>query len=183
MTAGYQIINHCLESARQYPSPHASPRPDSEMSLIVLHCISLPAGHFGGQYVPKLFMGELSAEAHSDFNDLTDTRVSAHLFLRRDGELVQFVAFDQCAWHAGQSSYQGRAKCNDFSIGIELEGTDEGPFTAPQYKVLGLVVAALQRHYRMPRSAVVGHSDVAPMRKTDPGAGFDWQRFWRGVSF
>lgn len=181
MSARYQIINHRIEAARQYPSPHASPRPDGEMSLIVLHCISLPAGHFGGRYVQELFMGALSGQAHQDFSDLTSARVSAHLFIRRSGALSQFVAFDQCAWHAGASFYQGRPACNDFSIGIELEGTDAAPYREIQYEVLGSVVSALQDHYPIPKSAVVGHADIAPGRKTDPGSVFDWAKFWRCV--
>jgi AmpD protein len=180
VTAAYQIINHRIDAARQYPSPHAGPRPDSEISLIVLHCISLPAGHFGGRYVQELFMGQLSPAVHPDFSDLTDVRVSAHLFIRRTGGLSQFVAFDQCAWHAGESSYQGRPACNDYSIGIELEGTDTSPFNPIQYEVLQSVVMALQHHYRMPKSAVVGHAEVAPGRKTDPGVHFDWKKFRRG---
>jgi len=178
VSARYQIINHRIEAARQYSSPHTSPRPDGEISLIVVHCISLPAGHFGGRYVEALFMGTLSGQAHQDFSDLTAARVSAHLLVRRCGALMQFVAFDQCAWHAGASTYQGRQGCNDFSIGIELEGTDTAPYREVQYEVLGSVVSALQDHYQIPARAVVGHSDIAPGRKTDPGPSFDWEKFW-----
>ncbi len=178
MSARYQIINHRIEAARQYSSPHTGPRPDGEISLIVVHCISLPAGHFGGRYVEALFMGTLSGQAHQDFSDLTAARVSAHLLIRRCGALMQFVAFDQCAWHAGASTYQGRQGCNDFSIGIELEGTDTAPYREVQYEVLGSVVSALQDHYQIPARAVVGHSDIAPERKTDPGPSFDWEKFW-----
>ena len=178
MRARHQIIDHRIEAARQYPSPHTSPRPDGEVSLIVLHCISLPAGHFGGRYVEDLFMGTLSGQAHQDFSDLTAARVSAHLLIRRCGALLQFVAFDQAAWHAGVSFYEGRQGCNDFSIGIELEGTDTAPYSEIQYEVLGSVVSALQDHYQMPTSAVVGHMDIAPGRKTDPGPAFEWEKFW-----
>ena len=178
MSARYQIINHRIEAARQYSSPHTGPRPDGEISLIVVHCISLPAGHFGGRYVEALFMGTLSGQAHQDFSDLTAARVSAHLLIRRCGALMQFVAFDQCAWHAGASTYQGRQGCNDFSIGIELEGTDTAPYREVQYEVLGSVVSALQDHYQIPARAVVGHSGIAPGRKTDPGPSFDWEKFW-----
>jgi len=178
VSARYQIINHRIEAARQYSSPHTSPRPDGEISLIVVHCISLPAGHFGGRYVEALFMGTLSGQAHQDFSDLTAARVSAHLLIRRCGALMQFVAFDQCAWHAGASTYQGRQGCNDFSIGIELEGTDTAPYREVQYEVLGSVVSALQDHYQIPARAVVGHSGIAPGRKTDPGPSFDWEKFW-----
>jgi len=178
VSARYQIINHRIEAARQYSSPHTSPRPDGEISLIVVHCISLPAGHFGGRYVEALFMGTLSGQAHQDFSDLTAACVSAHLLIRRCGALMQFVAFDQCAWHAGASTYQGRQGCNDFSIGIELEGTDTAPYREIQYEVLGSVVSALQDHYQIPARAVVGHSDIAPGRKTDPGPSFDWEKFW-----
>jgi len=178
VSARYQIINHRIEAARQYSSPHTGPRPDGEISLIVVHCISLPAGHFGGRYVEALFMGTLSGQAHQDFSDLTAARVSAHLLIRRCGALMQFVAFDQCAWHAGASTYQGRQGCNDFSIGIELEGTDTAPYREVQYEVLGSVVSALQDHYQIPARAVVGHSDIAPGRKTDPGPSFDWEKFW-----
>lgn len=178
MRARYQIINHRIEAARQYSSPHTSPRSGGEVSLIVLHCISLPSGHFGGRYVEDLFMGTLSGQAHQDFSDLTAARVSAHLLIRRCGALLQFVAFDQAAWHAGVSSYEGRQGCNDFSIGIELEGTDTAPYSEIQYEVLGSVVSALQDHYQMPTSAVVGHMDIAPGRKTDPGPAFEWEKFW-----
>ena len=178
MRARYQIINHRIEAARQYSSPHTSPRSGGEVSLIVLHCISLPAGHFGGRYVEDLFMGTLSGQAHQDFSDLTAARVSAHLLIRRCGALLQFVAFDQAAWHAGVSFYEGRQGCNDFSIGIELEGTDIAPYSEIQYEVLGSVVSALQDHYQMPTSAVVVHMDIAPGRKTDPGPAFEWEKFW-----
>ncbi|MGB2396811.1 MAG: 1,6-anhydro-N-acetylmuramyl-L-alanine amidase AmpD [Pseudomonadales bacterium] len=175
------ISNHRLTTAVHFDTLHQSPRPTDEISLIVLHCISLPAGHFGGHYIQDLFTGELITDVHRDLADLKGERVSAHLLIRRDGTVLQFVPFDQSAWHAGASEYQGRTQCNDFSLGIELEGTDQGLFASKQYEQLVEVVRALSATYSIPFERVVGHSDIAPGRKSDPGPGFDWQRFKAGL--
>jgi AmpD protein len=175
------IANGRLSGARQVESPNQDDRPDDEISLIVIHNISLPEGHFGSAYIEQLFLNELGAEAHPDFGDLEELRVSSHLLVRRDGSVVQFVAFDKRAWHAGTSSYRGRANCNDFSIGIELEGTDSGGYRDEQYRVLAEVCRDLARVYGIAPGRIVGHSDIAPERKTDPGPSFDWQRLRESV--
>lgn len=164
-----------LAGARRIPSPNQDERPPGETaSLLVIHNISLPPGEFGGPGVEQLFTNRLDPSAHPYFAAIHGLRVSAHFFIRRDGELIQFVACAQRAWHAGASSWQGRERCNDFSIGVELEGTDEQPFTDDQYAVLGRLVQSLSVAY--PIRAVVGHSEIAPGRKTDPGPCFDWGR-------
>ena len=171
------VYKHRLASAVQVDTLHQSPRPTGEISLIVLHCISLPAGHFGGQYIQDLFTGELNYDVHRDLVDLKGLKVSAHLLICRDGSVLQFVPFNQSAWHAGASEYEGRSQCNDFSIGIELEGTDQGLYASAQYEQLVQVVQVLSATYDIPVDRVVGHSDIAPGRKTDPGTGFDWRWF------
>lgn len=167
-----------VRGARQVASPNQDERPAGCLpELIVVHGISLPAGEFGGPWIDALFTSDLDPAAHPSFADLALLRVSAHLLVRRDGELVQYVPLHRRAWHAGQSSHCGRERCNDFSIGIELEGADEMPYAAVQYEVLARLVAALRQ--AMPslrRAPVVGHSDIAPGRKTDPGSAFDWGR-------
>jgi AmpD protein len=156
-------------------SPNCDERPPGvPISLLVVHSISLPPGEFGGSDVANLFCNTLDCSAHPFYAELVGLRVSAHLFVRRTGAIVQFVPCALRAWHAGVSSWRGRPRCNDFSIGIELEGTDDGPFDPVQYARLATLVRTLQRAY--PIEDVVGHSDVAPGRKTDPGAGFDWPR-------
>lgn len=161
------------------PSPNCDARPDSnDINLLVVHGISLPPGQYGGQYIEQLFTNSLNAAEHSYFADIVDLRVSAHLLIRRDGEIIQFVPFSKRAWHAGQSSFAGRERCNDYSIGIELEGTDDDAYTDEQYQILAGVSKALMRYYpAIETSRITGHSDIAPGRKTDPGAAFDWQRF------
>lgn len=167
-----------LSGARRVPSPNQDPRPDGEaISLVVVHNISLPPGKFGGPGVEQFFTNRLDPAEHPYYADIQDLRVSAHFFIRRDGELVQFVPCGARAWHAGASSWQGRERCNDFSIGIELEGTDEQPFTEIQYQVLNDLLQLLQAVY--PIQGVAGHSDIAPGRKTDPGPCFDWARVKR----
>ena len=165
-----------LAGARQCPSPNCDARPEGEApSLIVLHGISLPPGEFGGPWIDDLFTNRLDPQAHPYFVGLAGLRVSAHLLLRRDGECVQYVPFHRRAWHAGASCYQGRERCNDFSIGIELEGADDQPYTAAQYHTLAAVIRALLRAYpALDTARITGHSDIAPGRKTDPGPGFDW---------
>lgn len=148
------------------------------IDLLVIHAISLPPRHFAGEAVEQLFTNRLDPSAHPYFEGLRGLRVSAHLFLRRRGELIQFVRFDDRAWHAGVSAFEGRERCNDFSIGIELEGCDDRPFTAVQYRRLAQVAAALLRTYpAITPARIVGHSEIAPGRKTDPGPCFDWTGF------
>ncbi|KAF1030172.1 MAG: 1,6-anhydro-N-acetylmuramyl-L-alanine amidase AmpD [Burkholderia plantarii] len=163
--------------ARHLPSPNQEARPaDTVPSLVVVHNISLPPGEFGGGEVAALFLNRLDCDAHPFFDaNLRGLRVSAHFLIERDGALSQFVSCDARAWHAGLSSFFGRDRCNDFSIGIELEGTDQVPFEAAQYATLAALTQALRARY--PLEAVAGHSDIAPGRKTDPGPCFDWQRF------
>jgi AmpD protein len=165
-----------LPGVRQVLSPHFDARPAGMTpELIVVHGISLPPGDFGGPYIEQLFAGDLRADAHPYFAALAGARVSAHVLIRRDGRAIQFVAFGERAWHAGVSNWQGRSACNDFSIGIELEGTDELPYEAPQYTTLAALIRALCAGYAgLSSEAVVGHSDIAPGRKSDPGQAFDW---------
>lgn len=175
--------DHWLAGARRIESPNAGPRPDPEdISLVVVHGISLPPGEFGTGGVEALFTNSLTIDAHPAFADLDGVRVSAHLLISRRGRLTQFVPFDRRAWHAGVSSYRGRLGCNDFSVGIELEGTDSTPYTNTQYARLAAVVAALSARYpKLSLSAVVGHAEIAPGRKTDPGPAFDWARLIRDL--
>jgi AmpD protein len=163
---------------RQVLSPHFDARPAGcAPELIVVHGISLPPGEFGGPWIDHLFTGGLPAGTHPYFASIAGARVSAHVLIRRQGEPVQFVPFGARAWHAGVSSWQGRGACNDFSIGIELEGTDEQPYEVAQYATLTTLVRALCATYESLSSArIVGHSDIAPGRKTDPGPHFDWAR-------
>ena len=144
------------------------------MSLLVIHNISLPPGEFGGPHIDELFMGTLHPGAHPYFAQLAGVRVSAHFLIRRDGSLIQYVPTDKRAWHAGVSSWKGREKCNDFSIGVELEGADDVPFAEPQYEVLARLIRDLEKRYG--KLDITGHSDIAPGRKTDPGPWFDWAR-------
>lgn len=164
-----------LPAARQVPSPNCDERPTGEtVRLVVIHAISLPPDEFGGPGVIQLFTNCLDPEAHAYYREIQGLRVSAHFFVRRDGELIQFVPCSRRAWHAGVSQWLGRENCNDFSIGIELEGCDQLPFEDAQYLTLNRLLADLRRGYDL--EAVVGHSDIAPGRKTDPGPCFDWSR-------
>jgi AmpD protein len=167
-----------LLNVRQVLSSHFEPRPNGiTPDLIVVHGISLPPGEFGGPWIDRLFTGNLPPDAHPYFRAMAVGRVSAHALVRRDGEIVQYVPFGERAWHAGRSEYCGRLECNDFSIGIELEGTDDVPYEAAQYESLAALIKALLNAYpTLNREHIVGHSDVAPGRKTDPGQSFDWQR-------
>lgn len=167
-----------LEGVVRVVSPNCDDRPEeADISLIVIHCISLPPGEFGGGWIERLFTNILPANRHPYFETIHRLRVSAHVLVRRDGEIVQFVPFHRRAWHAGVSSYLGREQCNDFSIGIELEGTEEIAYTDAQYERLAdLVVSLLACYPRLSGKAIAGHSDVAPGRKTDPGTSFDWAR-------
>ncbi len=176
-----QLNGGWLVEARRVPSPHQDSRPDNETpSLLVVHNISLPPGEFGGPWIDALFSGTLDPHAHPFFAEIAHLRVSAHCLIRRDGEIVQYVPFDQRAWHAGVSSYHGRERCNDFSIGIELEGCDDLPFEDAQYQHLANLITVLRASY--PIFDVVGHSHVSPGRKTDPGPYFDWPRLAKLIS-
>jgi AmpD protein len=172
-----------LDVARQVCSPNWDTRPDGiEPDLIVLHNISLPPNEFGGPHIDELFCNRLPADVHAYFGEIQGMHVSAHLLIRRDGEIVQYVPFHQRAWHAGQSCYAGREGCNDFSIGVELEGADTTPYTDAQYDQLPEVVQSLFSAYpSLSAKRIVGHSDIAPGRKTDPGPAFDWDRLKSSV--
>ncbi|MGF6436836.1 1,6-anhydro-N-acetylmuramyl-L-alanine amidase AmpD [Kosakonia sp. 1610] len=173
-----QLRKGWLVEARHVPSPHYDCRPDDESpSLLVVHNISLPPGEFGGPWIDALFTGTLDPSADPYFAGIAHLRVSAHCLIRRDGEIVQYVPFDKRAWHAGFSSYQGRERCNDFSIGIELEGTDDLAYTDAQYRQLAAVTRTVIELYPAIADNMTGHSDIAPERKTDPGPAFDWAKF------
>ncbi|WP_226685067.1 1,6-anhydro-N-acetylmuramyl-L-alanine amidase AmpD [Shewanella indica] len=170
------------KEAEPSPSPHFNHRPDGEVSLLVIHNISLPAGCFGLPYIEQLFLGTLDTEAEPSFAELKGLEVSAHFLIRRDGELRQYVSVDQRAWHAGVSNFAGRSGCNDFAVGIELEGTDDSGFTEAQYHKLITLSQSLRLAYPdITKERIVGHSDIAPGRKTDPGPGFDWQRYLQAL--
>ncbi len=165
-----------LDCARRIDSPNCDARPpDAAVTLLVIHNISLPPGEFGGPGVEQLFTNRLDPAAHPYYATIHSLRVSAHFFIRRDGELIQFVPCSRRAWHAGASSWRGRERCNDFSIGVELEGSDEQPFSAVQYASLNRLIRALRQAYPTLVDRA-GHSDIAPGRKTDPGPYFDWEK-------
>lgn len=168
-------------AARRVDTPNFGPRPaGAEVTLAIVHSISLPPGEFGGDAVERLFTNRLDCDAHPYFQGLRGLEVSAHFYLRRDGSLLQFVSCNARAWHAGRSSWRGRDNCNDWSVGIELEGLEGGAFEAVQYAGLARLLRALVR--RHPLAEVVGHEHVAPGRKADPGPGFDWQRLALGLA-
>ncbi len=168
-----------LLGVRQMPSPNCDDRPGTgAIELIVIHGISLPPGNYGGNEIDRLFTNALDPREHPYFADIAHLKVSSHLLIRRDGELVQYVPFNKRAWHAGQSCYHGRAACNDFSIGIELEGQDDEPYMPIQYERLAEVVKLLVDAWPgLSLEQIAGHCDIAPGRKTDPGPAFDWQAF------
>jgi AmpD protein len=173
-----------IRPAEQCPSPNQDDRPGGVApDLIVIHGISLPPGCFGGPYIEQLFTNCIDRNAHPYFAEIADLHVSAHVLVRRDGELIQFVPFGRRAWHAGPSSFRGRTCCNDYSIGIELEGEDGSPYADEQYVELAGVIAALLEAYPSlaPRS-IAGHCDISPGRKTDPGSAFDWLRLYDEMS-
>ena len=171
------VTTGLLVGVKQVLSPHFDSRPAGvEPDLVVLHGISLPPGEFGGPWIARLFTGNLPADAHPEFRERAGLRVSTHLLIRRDGAIEQYVSFKDRAWHAGKSTWQGREACNDYSIGIECEGTDEVPYEAAQYETLRGLLPMLLEVYAIPRERIVGHSDIAPGRKTDPGPSFDWAR-------
>lgn len=171
-----------VEVLELQPSTHCDDRECSDISLLVVHNISLPPGQFGSGHITDLFLGRLNPDEHEYFKDIYQFRVSAHCLIRRDGQVVQYVPFDKRAWHAGVSSFCDRQKCNDYSIGIEMEGTDDLPYTDSQYQQLQTITKTLLAHYpQMDSDRIVGHSDIAPGRKTDPGESFDWQKYRQGL--
>lgn len=168
-----------LDEAEFIPSPNCDERPDAgQIDLLIIHNISLPPQQFGGPYISQLFTNKINPEEHPFFNEIKDLRVSAHLLIRRDGSIIQYVPFHKRAWHAGLSEFDGRERCNDFSIGIELEGADDVPYEPIQYQKLQQAsLAILQEYPKITLERICGHCDVAPERKTDPGPAFDWQYF------
>ena len=168
-----------LSGSEFIPSPNCDDRPGGPVELLVIHNISLPPGEFGGDGVTQLFTNMLDASAHPYYQSIAGIRVSAHFLVRREGEVIQFVPCSKRAWHAGESVWQGRSRCNDFSIGIELEGSDTVEFTDAQYAALAQLTVALRAAY--PNCGIAGHSDIAPQRKTDPGPCFDWARYLVGL--
>lgn len=175
--AGWLAGNATLELL---PSPNFDAREAGDIDLLVIHNISLPPDEFGGQGVQQLFTNILDRDEHPYYHTIPDGRVSSHFYIRRDGHLIQFVSCLQRAWHAGLSSWQGRPRCNDFAIGIELEGSDNVPFSDAQYVTLHQLTLALRAAY--PLCGIAGHSHIAPGRKTDPGPYFDWLRYLKGLS-
>ncbi|MFD2111690.1 1,6-anhydro-N-acetylmuramyl-L-alanine amidase AmpD [Thiorhodococcus fuscus] len=168
-----------IGGALRRPSPNQDDRPpDTQIDLLVIHNISLPPGTFGGGWIDDLFLNRLDPSAHPYFAPIAHVRVSSHLLIRRDGALIQYVPCERRAWHAGASSFEGRERCNDYSIGIELEGTDQVPFTDAQYQRLADCTHWIRARYpAITRERIAGHSDIAPGRKTDPGPAFDWPRY------
>jgi len=177
-TLAVDVATGLLAGARHLLTPNCDERPSgAAFDLIVIHGISLPPNEFGGPWIDRLFTNCLPPDAHPYFKEVHALKVSAHLLIRRDGELVQYAPFHKRAWHAGVSNYCGRERCNDFSIGIELEGADDVPYESIQYRTLARAIAALCAAYpSLSRERIVGHSDIAPGRKTDPGPAFDWTR-------
>lgn len=172
-----------IRPAIQCPSPNQDDRPaDTEPSLIIIHGISLPPGEFGGDHIQSLFTNCLDCDAHPYFKEIAGLQVSSHLLIRRDGGVIQFVPFGRRAWHAGKSSFRGRSACNDFSIGIELEGTDDIPYSDAQYTQLVPVIKAICNSIpKITSRRIAGHCDVAAGRKSDPGPAFDWMRLYDGL--
>ncbi len=178
------IVQHWLNGITHIPSPNWDERVDAEdISLLVVHCISLPPGEFGGDYIDELFCNRLNPDDHPYFKEIHQLKVSAHLLIKRDGSCVQYVPFNKRAWHAGVSIYEGRERCNDFSIGIELEGTETIAYTLGQYEQLAKVITTLLKTYpKLSKQRIVGHSDIAPGRKTDPGASFVWANLFNSAA-
>ena len=168
-----EIINHYLSTANKINSPNFSERTE-DIDLVVIHCISLPEGCYENCHVEELFLNQLDTNKHHSFDSLEGIKVSAHLFIRRNGEVIQFVPFNKCAWHAGKSTFNGRENCNEFSIGIEMEGCISEQFEEVQYEILNNILALIKNNYGS--ISVVGHSDVAPERKLDPGENFIWDK-------
>lgn len=171
----FQVVDGQLIGATQIPSPNFNQRPETaQIELVVIHNISLPPSQFGGGYIQQFFQNQLDPSVHPYFETIKELKVSAHLLILRTGEVLQFVNFAQRAWHAGRSAYLGQQECNDYSIGIELEGSDDTAFEEQQYHVLAQVIVSLQQAYPAIQQHLAGHSDIAPGRKTDPGPFFDW---------
>ena len=172
------------DNATFLPSPHSDARPnDSEVNLLVIHNISLPPSQFGTSGIRDLFLGQLNINEHPFYREIAGLRVSAHCVIYRTGEIEQFVPFNQRAWHAGLSTYQGKSRCNDFSIGIELEGTDTLAYTDKQYVALTKLTKFIVKHYPdISLGRIVGHNDIAPGRKSDPGVAFDWARYRKSLA-
>ncbi len=177
--AAYFSDDGWLQGVRHLPSPNCNLRPENtDVNLLIIHNISLPPAQFGGGFVDQLFCNTLDCNAHPYFEQLRDLRVSAHFFIDRSGEVTQYVSLDQRAWHAGISQWDGQENCNDFSVGIELEGTDTLPYADAQYTALQKIARQIMAYFpSMTADRIVGHCDVAPARKTDPGTAFDWKRF------
>lgn len=174
----FHVVDGVLQGARFIPSPNFNQRPEqTDIQLIVIHNISLPPSQFGGGYIEQFFQNNLDWNQHPYFKSIQGMQVSSHLLILRSGEVLQFVNFQQRAWHAGRSSYLSQKECNDYSIGIELEGSDDLDFEDQQYHSLAQVVATLQASYAKVQQHIAGHSDIAPGRKTDPGAHFQWSYF------
>jgi len=175
----FTVQNHYVDQAEFLASPNFSERPRGvKISLLVIHNISLPPGEFGGNHVIDFFLNKLDSSQHPFFEKISDMKVSSHLFLDRKGKLIQFVGLDKKAWHAGVSEFKDQEECNDFSIGIELEGTDTDPYTDAQYdSLISLTNCLMESYPGITKERVVGHSDIAPDRKTDPGESFNWSRY------
>ena len=174
-----EIENHLIKNVKYIQSPNFNERPDeNNIRLIVIHSISLPPKEYGGDDVEKFFLNQLKISDHKYFDEIKNLKVSSHLYIKRDGEMIQFVPFDKRAWHAGESSFNGVENCNDFSIGIELEGSDCDIFTIEQYQVLIDVTKKLMKEYPfISKDSIKGHSDISPGRKSDPGDKFEWNRY------
>lgn len=174
----FQIIDGQIYGATQLPSPNFNQRPEhTDIQLIVIHNISLPPSQFGGGYIQQFFQNQLDWSQHPYFKTIEGMQVSAHILILRSGEVIQCVNLKDRAWHAGRSSYLGKVECNDYSIGIELEGSDDVPFEMAQYEALAQLVNVLQKEYPKIKQHIAGHSDIAPQRKTDPGPYFEWHTF------
>jgi N-acetyl-anhydromuramoyl-L-alanine amidase len=178
-TAPINIKNGLLNIAKQQPSPNYNSRPCGEISLLVIHNISLPPGNFDGDWISDLFTNCLDKNADPYFQTIYQLQVSSHLLIRRNGDVIQYVPFDQRAWHAGQSEFQNCQNCNDFSIGIELEGTDQIPYKSKQYEILAQISQQLMQEYpKITKDRITGHENIAPGRKTDPGPAFQWDHYF-----
>ena len=175
----FTITDHRVDQAEFILSPNFSDRPEGvEPTLLVIHNISLPPGEFGGSYIADFFQNKLDTSKHPFFEEIADLQVSSHLFVDREGQLIQFVDLNKKAWHAGISEFEGKKECNDFSIGIELEGTDTEPYSDKQYlSLISLTNCLMERYSGISTERIVGHCDIAPSRKTDPGVSFDWSRY------
>ncbi|UTW47744.1 1,6-anhydro-N-acetylmuramyl-L-alanine amidase AmpD [Bacterioplanoides sp. SCSIO 12839] len=178
-----KVVNGIIDQAQWLPSPNFGERPQTDISLLVVHNISLPPGQYGGGYVQQFFRNGLSPDEHPYFAEIANLQVSSHLFIERSGKLVQFVNLNDRAWHAGISAFEGRENCNDYSIGIELEGCDHEAYTEAQYRVLADVTQALMLAYPdITPERIVGHEHIAPGRKTDPGPAFNWSAFKKDIA-